>query len=356
MAAIVTAALDVMGGDRGAEVVVPGADIVLQHHPDMRFKLFGQEPVVRPLLERFPRVRDASAFDHCDVAVQMSEKPSQALRHGRWRSSMWRSIEAVKSGEADFAVSAGNTGALMAMSKFCLRGSTQVDRPAIAGVWPTIRGESIVLDCGATIGADADLLVAFAVMGAAMARGLLGISKPRVGLLNVGVEEVKGLEQIRMAGQMLREANLPNLEYAGFLEGDDIGKGIVDVVVTEGFAGNIALKTAEGTAKQVALYLRQAVSSSLMAKVGFLLARKAFAELRAKIDTRRLNGGVFLGLGGIVIKSHGGTDEEGFASAIDVGHGIAVSGLLDRINEDLSAFHREQAASANGQVAETGAM
>jgi glycerol-3-phosphate acyltransferase PlsX len=356
MAATVTASLDVMGGDRGAEVVVPGADIVLSRHPGVRFRLFGQESVVRPWLERYPRVRDASTFDHCEVAVQMDEKPSQALRHGRWRSSMWRAIDAVKSGDADFAVSAGNTGALMAMSKFCLRGATEVDRPAIAGVWPTMIGECVVLDCGATIGADADLLVAFAVMGAAMARGVLGIDRPKVGLLNVGVEEVKGLEQIRLAGQILREANLPNLAYVGFLEGDDISKGTVDVVVTEGFAGNIALKTAEGTAKQVASYIRAAANSSLLARAGFFLARKAFAELRAKIDTRRLNGGVFLGLGGIVIKSHGAADEEGFASAIEVGYEIATSGLLERINQDLAAYRREQVASENGQIAETGAM
>jgi glycerol-3-phosphate acyltransferase PlsX len=354
--ATVTAALDVMGGDKGADVVVPGADIVLDRHPDIRFRLFGQEPVVRPLLERFPRVRDAAIFEHCDVAVQMSEKPSQALRHGRWRSSMWRAIDAVKTGDADFAVSAGNTGALMAMSKFCLRASAQVDRPAIAGVWPTLQGESVVLDCGATIGADADLLVAFAVMGAAMARGLLGIERPKVGLLNVGVEEVKGLEPIRLAGQMLREADFPNLEYVGFLEGDDIARGIADVVVTEGFSGNIALKTAEGTAKQVATYLRSAMNSSLMAKAGFFLARKAFTDLRTKIDTRRLNGGVFLGLGGIVIKSHGGTDEEGFASAIDVGYGIATSGLLERINQDLAAYHAERVTDDGEQLAKTGAM
>src|SRR3990172_5532224 len=263
MAATVTASLDVRGGDKGAEVVLPGADIALARRPDLRFYLFGDETVVRPLLHRYPRVQATSRFEHTDIAVRMDDKPSQALRSGRWRSSMWRSIEAVKTGGADFAVSAGNTGALMAMAKFCLHGAAQIYRPAIAGLWPTLRGESVVLDCGATIGADAELLVDFAVMGAAMARALLGVERPTVGLLNIGVEEVKGLDEIRKAGQMLKEANLPHLKYLGFIEGDDIGTGAVDVVVTEGFAGNIALKTAEGTARQIASYLREALGQNL---------------------------------------------------------------------------------------------
>ena len=249
MAATVTASLDVMGGDKGAAVVIPGAELALKRHPDLKFRLFGDEAVVRPLLDRAPSVKQASIFEHCEISVKMDDKPSQALRRGRWRSSMWRSIEAVKTGDAAFAVSAGNTGALMAMAKFCLRSPAEIDRPAIAGIWPTLKGESIVLDCGASIGADAQALFEFAVMGAAMARALLDKRKPTVGLLNIGVEEVKGLEPIRLAGQLLREAHLPDLEYVGFVEADDIGKGKTDVVVTEGFAGNIALKAAEGTAK-----------------------------------------------------------------------------------------------------------
>ena len=353
MAATITASLDVMGGDKGAEVVLPGADLALRHHDGMRFRLFGDEKVVRPLLDQYPRLRAASDFEHCDVTIRGDDKPSQALRRGRGKSSMWRAIEAVKEG-AGFAVSAGNTGALMAMAMFCLRGEHEIDRPAIAGVWPTLRGEAVVLDVGATIGADAEQLFEYAVMGAAMARALFGTERPTVGLLNIGVEEVKGLEQIKLAGQMLKEAELPYLDYVGFVEGDDIGKGTTDVVVTEGFTGNIALKTAEGTARQVTAYLRQAVNASLTARLGYMLARGAFRQLRNRMDPGRSNGGAFLGLGGLVIKSHGGTDAEGFASAIEIGYSMARSGIVGKINKDLSA-HR-QAVAAGQTVANTGAL
>jgi phosphate acyltransferase len=353
MAGTITASLDVMGGDKGAEVVLPGADLVLRHHDSMRFRLFGDEKIVRPLLDKYPRLKAASDFEHCEVTIRGDDKPSQALRRGRGKSSMWRAIEAVKEG-AGFAVSAGNTGALMAMAMFCLRGEHDIDRPAIAGVWPTLRGEAVVLDIGATIGADAEQLFEYAVMGAAMARALFGKERPTVGLLNIGVEEVKGLEQIKLAGQMLKEAELPYLDYAGFVEGDDIGKGTTDVVVTEGFTGNIALKTAEGTARQVTAYLRQAVSASLTARLGYLLARGAFRQLRNRMDPGRSNGGAFLGLGGLVIKSHGGTDAEGFASAIEIGYSMARSGIVGKINKDLSA-HR-QAVAADQTVANTGAL
>ena len=354
MAATVTASLDVMGGDKGAAVVIPGAELALRRHPDLKFRLFGDEAVVRPLLDRAPSVKQASIFEHCEISVKMDDKPSQALRRGRWRSSMWRSIEAVKTGDAAFAVSAGNTGALMAMAKFCLRSPAEIDRPAIAGIWPTLKGESIVLDCGASIGADAQALFEFAVMGAAMARALLDKRKPTVGLLNIGVEEVKGLEPIRLAGQLLREAHLPDLEYVGFVEADDIGKGKTDVVVTEGFAGNIALKAAEGTAKQIAGYLREAVNKSLLARLGFFLASGAFTRLRRVMDAARSNGGVFLGLNGIVIKSHGGTDAEGFAAAIEIGYSMARSRIIDEINRDLAAYRQTQATESN--EAKTGAM
>lgn len=329
-----------MGGDHGAEVVLPGAEIALVRHPDIRFMLFGDEKVVRPLLEQYPRVRDASSFHHCDVSVAMDAKPSQALRQGRWKSSMWQAIEAVKKSEADVAVSAGNTGALMAMSKFCLRTMANIERPAIAAIWPTAKGESIVLDVGATIGADAQQLIDFAILGGAMARALFAIEKPSVGLLNIGVEEVKGLEEVRTAGRLLKERPVKSLNYSGFVEGDDIGLGAVDVVVTEGFAGNIALKTAEGTAKQIAGYLRAAMGRSLLAKIGYIFAKGAFDVLREKMDPRKVNGGVFLGLNGIVIKSHGGTDGEGFAAAIDLAYDMVRNGLTDKIAQDLVHYHR----------------
>ena len=354
MAATITASLDVMGGDKGPEVVIPGADLVLGRRPELRFRLFGDRAAVEPLLDRHPRLKAASDFEHTEVAVRMDDKPSQALRRGRGKSSMWRAIEAVKEG-AGFAVSAGNTGALMAMALFCLRGETEIDRPAIAGIWPTLKGESVVLDIGATIGADSEQLFEYAVMGAAMARALFDKERPTVGLLNIGVEEAKGLEDIRLAGQMLKEADLPYLDYIGFVEGDDIGRGTADVVVTEGFSGNIALKTAEGTATQIAAYLREAMSATFAARIGYLLARDAFNRLRTKLDPRRMNGGAFLGLGGLVIKSHGGTDAEGFAAAIEIGYSMARSGIVEKINLDLSA-HRQAIAAAEDKIASTGGM
>lgn len=356
MAATITTALDAMGGDDGPAISIPGAELALTRRPDLRFRLYGDEAVLEPILEQYPRLKAASVVEHCEIAVRMDDKPSQALRHGRGRSSMWRAIEAVKNGDAAYAVSAGNTGALMAMAKFCLRTAGAVERPAIAGLWPNLLGESVVLDLGATIGASAQLLFDFAVMGAAMSRALTGKERPRVGLLNIGVEEVKGLESIRDAGQMLRDANLANLEYVGFVEGDDIGKGTVDVVVTEGFTGNIALKTAEGTAKQIAGYLRDGMRQTLRARLGYLLAKKAFDRLRKKMDPRRVNGGVLLGLNGIVIKSHGLTDAEGYAAAIELGHTVARDGLVDVINQELTLLHRARTPIGQGEIEKTGAM
>ena len=344
MAQKVRIALDAMGGDVGPAVVVPGADLSLARHPDTEFILFGDEAAVRPLLDARPRLKAASRLVHTDVVVRMDAKPSQALRQGRWKSSMWLAIDAVKKGEADAAVSAGNTGALMAMAKFNLRTMAGIERPAIAGVWPTIKGDSVVLDVGASIGADAEHLVDLAVMGSAMARVLFDLELPTVGLLNIGVEEVKGQEAVREAGRILREARLPFLDYVGFVEGDDIGKGTVDVVVSEGFSGNIAIKTAEGTARQIAEYLRAAMSRTWRARIGYLLARPAFQTLRDKLDPRKANGGVFLGLNGIVIKSHGGTDAEGFAAAVDVGYDMVRYQLLNKISETVVRHASEEAA------------
>lgn len=353
---MVRIAIDAMGGDNGPSTVLAGADIALVRRPDIRFHLFGEEPVVQPLLDGYPRVKAAASFTHCDITVQMDDKPSQALRKGRWKSSMWRSIEAVKKGDADVALSAGNTGALMAMSKFCLRTMAGIERPALAALWPTIRGESVVLDVGATINADAQQLIDFAMMGGAMARALLDVERPTVGLLNIGVEEIKGLEEVRVAGQLLREAELNHLEYIGFVEGDDIGRGTVDVVVTEAFAGNIALKTAEGTARQISSYLRDALGRTLLGRLGYFLARGAFKELRQKLDPRGSNGAVLLGLNGIVIKSHGGTDGVGFANAIEVGYSMARNGLLAKIEQDLGDYHRAGFAREAVEIANEGVL
>jgi glycerol-3-phosphate acyltransferase PlsX len=346
MAQKVRIALDAMGGDFGPAVVVPGADIALARHPDTEFLLFGDEAAIRPLVEQRPRLKAAARLVHTDVAVKMDDKPSQALRRGRWKSSMWLAIDAVKKGEADAAVSAGNTGALMAMAKFNLHTMPGIERPAIAGLWPTLKGDSVMLDMGASIGADADHLVDLAVMGSAMARVLFDVERPSVGLLNIGVEEVKGLESVREAGKFLREADLPFLDYVGFVEADTIGQGVADVIVTEGFAGNIAIKTAEGTAKQITTLLRSAMSRTWRAKLGYFLAREAFGMLRDKMDPRKANGGVFLGLNGIVIKSHGGTDAEGFAAAVDVGYDMVRYELLNKIKDTLLRHAREEAEAS----------
>lgn len=331
----INVAIDVMGGDNNGDFVVPGTELALTRHPDAHLILFGDAELIERRLEGNPRVRAACEIRNTEVAIDMDEKPSQALRRGRRVSSMWQALEAARDGEADFAISAGNTGALMAMSRFVLKTQPDIDRPAIAALWPTVKGETIVLDVGATIGADARQLVSFAIMGAAMATSVFGLRRPTVGLLNIGVEEVKGLEEVREAGQILR--TLPNLplEYHGFVEGSDLGQGVVDVVVTEGFSGNIALKTAEGTARQIATWLRAAMRRSIWSRIGFLLAASAFRVLRQKMDPRRSNGGVFLGLNGLVIKSHGGTDASGFASALNLGIDMARGELVSRIAADM---------------------
>ena len=342
-------ALDAMGGDSGAAVVIPGAAISLQRHRDTEFLLVGDQAKIEPELARHPQLKAVSKIIHTDVAVSGSDKPSQALRRGRRVSSMWMAIDAVKQGEADVAVSAGNTGALMAMSRFHLRTLKGIDRPAITGIWPTKRGESVVLDLGATIGGDAHHLVALALMGAATASVLFDKKRPTVGLLNIGTEEVKGHEEIRDAGEILRARNLPELDYIGFVEGDGIGKGVADVIVTEGYSGNIALKAAEGTARQMADLLRNEIQRSWLSRLGYLLARSAFRAMRDKMDPNKSNGGVLLGLNGIVVKSHGGTSAEGFAYAIDVGYEMAHFDLLNKINQMLN---REGGALNSVQTAQ----
>ncbi len=329
-------ALDAMGGDVGASVVIPGAAISLSRHPDSEFLLFGDRALIEAQLAKHPAMKAVSRVIHTDVAVSMHDKPSQALRRGRKTSSMWLAIDAVKKGEADVAVSAGNTGALMAMARFCLRMLPGIDRPAIAGIWPTARGDSVMLDLGATIGGDAHHLMALAVMGSAMASVLFDLERPTVGLLNIGTEEIKGREEIREAAELLRKLDLPQLKFIGFVEGDGIGQGAADVIVTEGFSGNIAIKAAEGTARQISEFLRAALARTWRARIGYLFARTAFKALRDKLDPNKSNGGVFLGLNGVVVKSHGGTDAEGFAYAVDVGYEMVRYDLLTKINQMLN--------------------
>jgi glycerol-3-phosphate acyltransferase PlsX len=345
-----TLALDAMGGDHGPEVVVPGAALSAERHPELSFILFGDEARIAPVLAQHAILAERARVVHTAHTIAMHEKPSQALRRGKG-SSMWMALEAVKEGEAHAAVSAGNTGALMAMAKLILRPMKGIERPAIAALWPTITAECIVLDVGANIGATTRQLSDFALMGAAMARALFHVERPTVGLLNVGVEEIKGAEEVKEAHSLLKAADLP-LDYRGFIEGDEIGQGKVDVVVVEGFAGNIALKTAEGTAKQIGQYLKDAMMRTLLSRIGALLARGGFRVLKEKMDPRRVNGGTFLGLNGIAVKSHGGTDALGFASAVDLGYEMAQSGLLERLAADIAAFHHrlgaEQPPAASG--------
>ncbi|MET0904664.1 MAG: phosphate acyltransferase PlsX [Tardiphaga sp.] len=338
-------ALDAMGGDVGAAVVIPGAAISLKRHPDSEFLLYGDSKQIDEQLAKYPALKKASRVVHTDVTVSMHDKPSQALRRGRKNSSMWLAIDAVKKGEADVAVSAGNTGALMAMARFHLHTMPGIDRPAIAGVWPTARGDSVVLDLGASIGGDAHHLVSLAVMGSAMASVLFDLKRPTVGLLNIGVEEVKGGEEIRKASEQLRAMNLPELDYIGFVEGDGIGGGAADVIVSEGFSGNIALKAAEGTARQMADFLRNAMASSWQSKIGYLFARSAFKALREKLDPNKSNGGMLLGLKGLVVKSHGGTNAEGFAYAVDVGYEMVRCDLLTKISALVQAQIAQEVVS-----------
>lgn len=345
MASDIRISLDAMGGDEGPSVVVPAAAIALERRPDLTVRLYGDRKAIQPLLDAHPRLAERATIFHTDFAVKMTDKPSQALRAGRRVSSMWQAIEAVKTGEADCVVSAGNTGALMAMAKFCLHTMAPIGRPAIAALWPTLRGESIVLDVGATIGGDAQHLVDLAVMGAALARVVFDLDSPTVGLLNVGTEEIKGVEQVKAAARLLREASLPNMTYEGFVEGDDLGKGAVDVIVTEGFTGNIALKTAEGTARQLGQYMRDALTSSLLARIGAFLARPALQSLRERM-TPRATGGVFLGLDGVVIKAHGGAHAEDYASAIELGYDMARQELLGKIREMLAQTNEARPAAA----------
>jgi len=327
-----------MGGDKGPRVVVQGARLALKERRNTTFLFHGRREELEPLLDEFPDLKAVSTVHHSDVVISMDDKPSQALRKGRGNSSMWQALQSVKDGEADVAISCGNTGALMAMATFCLRPIEGISRPAIAAIWPTLRADIVVLDVGATIDDDAEQLVDFAILGSALARTLFDQESPTIGLLNVGTEEVKGLEHVKDAGQVLAGVTGAGFTYHGFVEGDDMGKGTVDVVVTDGFTGNIALKTAEGTARQVGTYVRQALTSDVMSRLGALIAGRALKALRRKLDPRTVNGGVFLGLNGIVVKSHGGSDEVGFRSALGLAYEMARSRLMDKVTEGMRRF------------------
>ena len=329
--------LDGMGGDHGPPIVVAGVHEYRKRHggEGVRFLLHGDEARLKAEMDRYGLSSEVCEIRHTDKVVGMDEKPAQAMRRGKG-SSLWNAIEAVKAGEASAVVSAGNTGALMAIAKLILRMSVKgLERPAIVASWPTLRGVTAVLDVGANIESDAEQLVEFAIMGEAFHAAVHGVERPTIGLLNVGSEDMKGHEEVREAGRILRESDL-DLNYHGFVEGDDIAKGTVDVVVTDGFTGNIALKTAEGVARFISTLLKDALTSSVQAKVGALIALPALKAMRQKIDPSTINGGPLLGLNGIVVKSHGGADAKGFGNAIRIAVDLARSDYLNKVQASLN--------------------
>jgi glycerol-3-phosphate acyltransferase PlsX len=336
-----------MGGDTGPAVMIAGAARAQRRRSDLRFILFGDEDMILAELDKQSELAEASEVVHCDDVIAAEEKPTQALRRAK-TTSMGRMIAAVKSGEANAAVSAGNTGAMMAMSKLALRTMPGIDRPALAALLPTLgANDMVMLDLGANTECDAQNLVQFAVMGAAYARVVLDLDRPRVQLLNIGTEELKGTDELKEAAAVLRAADYLGMRFEGFIEGDKISRGDVDVVVTDGFSGNIALKSLEGTARFVVDLLRRAFTSSIRSKLGFLISRPATELLRHHLDPNNHNGAVFLGLNGLVVKSHGSASEKGIENAIGVAARMVREDITRKITEDLDniAAHRAQVAA-----------
>jgi glycerol-3-phosphate acyltransferase PlsX len=353
----VVLALDGMGGDRAPDVVVNGADIARERYPDTTYLLFGDPARLKPLVDRRKGLAAAVEIVSATDAVSADDKPSFALRRRR-QSSMWLACQAAAEGRADSVVSAGNTGALLAISMVAMRMLEGAHRPALASFLPTSRGETVMLDLGANLECDADNLAEFAVMGSVFAQALLGLDAPKVGLLNVGSEELKGHEELRQAAAWLRRDGAP-VNFHGFVEGNDIGAGVVDVVVTDGFTGNVALKAIEGTAKLTFSFVRDAFRTSTFAKIGYLFAAGAYIKLSKRVDPRRYNGGVFLGLDGVCVKSHGGTDQLGFAYAIGVARDLVRHEYKSKLVEGLARLRQvtsapdtpEEALQASGGTA-----
>ena len=335
-------AIDAMGGDGGPATMIEGAALAATRDQALRFTLFGDESLIRAELVKHPALADRVDVAHAPEAISGEDKPSQAIRRAK-TTSMGLAIAAVKQGAANAAVSAGNTGALMAMSKLSLRTMKGIDRPALAALLPTLGDNDLVmLDLGANTDCDARNLVEFAVMGAAYSRCALGIERPRVRLLNIGTEELKGTDELRDAAAKLRAEGHLHLRFEGFIESDRLGRGEADVVVTDGFSGNIALKTMEGTARFVTDLLRRAFTSSIRSKLGFLISRPATDLLRHHLDPNNHNGAVFLGLNGIVVKSHGGANVQGVANAIGVAARLVSNDLGRRIAEDLDQIRAHE--------------
>ncbi len=323
-------AIDAMGGDAAPEVVLDGLELAAERHPGARFLLVGDEARVGAALARRKRAARMCSLRHAPDVISGDLKPTAALRMRG--SSMRLAIDAVAAGEAAGVVSAGNTGALMALAKIVIKTMPEIDRPALAAIGPSARGDVVLLDLGANVQCDARNLVEFAIMGDAFARVALGLTMPSIGLLNVGSEELKGDDRVRAAAEILRDSHV-GAQFRGFIEGHDITAGTVDVVVTDGFTGNVALKTGEGALKLMRDLLRQVFTSSVPARLGYLLARPALDRLREWMDPRRYNGAILLGLNGVVVKSHGGTDALGFAHAVDVAMDMVTHGYNDRIRD-----------------------
>jgi glycerol-3-phosphate acyltransferase PlsX len=342
-------AIDAMGGDSGPSTMISGASRALRRDPSLHFVFYGDEKTVGEHLSRYQGLKARATIIHSPEEITASEKPSQAIRRAR-TTSMGMAINAVKEGIADAALSGGNTGALMAMSKLALRTMPGIDRPALAALLPTLaETDCVMLDLGANTECDAQNLVQFAVMGAAYARCVLGIASPRVKLLNIGTEELKGTDELKEAAGLLREADYLPFTFDGFTEGDQLSRGAVDVVVTDGFSGNIALKTAEGTARFVTDLLRRAFTSSLRSKAGFALSRPALNLLKVHLDPNNHNGAVFLGLNGLVVKSHGGANPKGVANAIRVAASMVRNDITRKIGDDLDNFRAHAFANEAAQ-------
>ena len=335
-------ALDGMGGDRAPEVIVEGANTARERYPGASFLLFGDPARLKPLVDRRRGLAKVLEIVAAEDSVSADDKPTFALRRRR-SSSMWLAVQAAAEGRADSVVSAGNTGALLAISMFAMRMIEGAHRPALASFLPTSRGEVVMLDLGANVECDADNLAEFSVMGSVFAQVLLGLDAPKVGLLNVGSEEVKGHDELRQAATWLRRAGAP-INFHGFVEGNDIGTGIVDVVVTDGFTGNVALKAIEGTARLYSGWVRDVFRTSSFAKVGYIFSSGAWKKLHKRVDPRRYNGSIFLGLDGVAVKSHGGTDALGFANAIGVAVDLVRYEYRSKLVEGLTKLRQVTSA------------
>lgn len=337
--------IDGMGGDHAPDIVVEGVDIFARANPDVRFLLHGDPARLAALMDKHAAAKAASEIAPAEKTIGMEVKASQALRQGKG-SSLWNAVQSVEHGHAHAVVSAGNTGAYMAIAMFRLRTMAGVHRPALATRWPTMKGGyTVMLDVGANVEADAEQLVEFAIMGEAFQRAVSGEPRPKVALLNVGAEDQKGHEEIRAAAKLIRETGV-DINFQGFVEGDDISKGTADVVVTDGFTGNIALKTGEGTARLVAQLLKEHLTGGPLAQLGALIAYPALRKLRTRMDPGTFNGALFLGLNGLVVKSHGSANGRGYAAAIGVAEKLARSHYREEVAANIQRLSQANANAA----------